>query len=346
MKHISFLGTLRSRLAIAVLSASATLAIAGGGAYASGLVQIVAPDTTDHIIYACYNSAAGTVRLVNKATTCYTNAKYPYLDETAIKWNQTGPQGAAGPNGVKGDTGPQGPQGVKGNTGGQGPQGVRGDPGATGAQGLTGDAGAQGPQGVQGDTGPTGAQGSQGLKGDTGAVGATGATGLQGDPGAGGLPGAAGAQGPPGPPGGVIASLDSLSGIPCNTSAVQVDGVPSPVGRLSISYGSNIYDSTIHIATFNCVPDGALTLTTVSPGYTGRGDISAAVGGAPRGGCSGVWLRSITCSLMFDPGTQVTLTAALGSSGSVLWSGDCSGSQLTCTVTMSRARSVTATFGP
>jgi hypothetical protein len=58
---------------------------------------------------------------------------------------------------VPGPQGPAGPQGVKGDTG---TQGLKGD---TGAQGVKGDAGAQG---LKGDTG------AQGLKGDTGATGA------------------------------------------------------------------------------------------------------------------------------------------------------------------------------
>jgi hypothetical protein len=37
--------------------------------------------------------------------------------ESAIQWNQTGPQGPAGPPGPKGDTGPQGPPGPLGPVG-------------------------------------------------------------------------------------------------------------------------------------------------------------------------------------------------------------------------------------
>lgn len=54
-----------------------------------------------------------------------------------------------------------------------------------------------------------------------------------------------------------------------------------------------------------------------------------------------------TCSATFAPGTQVTLTATPGgsSSGFTGWSGACSGSTTTCTLTLSSNQSVTAGFG-
>ncbi len=73
-----------------------------------------------------------------------------------------------------------------GATGAAGIQGLKGDTGAAGIQGLKGDkgdAGATGIQGLKGDKGDAGAAGVQGLKGDKGDTGATGATGAQGTPG-------------------------------------------------------------------------------------------------------------------------------------------------------------------
>ena len=87
----------------------------------------------------------------------------------------TGPQGATGAQGPKGDTGaagaagPQGPKGDTGATGAAGPQGPKGD---------TGETGATGPQGPKGDTGETGATGPQGPKGDTGETGPQGPSGV------------------------------------------------------------------------------------------------------------------------------------------------------------------------
>ena len=87
--------------------------------------------------YGCVNNSTGAIRIVGQATTCNTG-------EHKIQWNQTGPQGPAGP---KGATGAQGPAGPKGATGAQGP---------AGPQGLQGPAGAQGPAGPQGPQGPPG----------------------------------------------------------------------------------------------------------------------------------------------------------------------------------------------
>ena len=66
---------------------------------------------------------------------------------------------------VPGPQGPAGPQGVKGDTG------AAGAVGATGAAGLTGAAGATGLTGAAGATGLTGAAGATGLTGAQGAAG-------------------------------------------------------------------------------------------------------------------------------------------------------------------------------
>jgi hypothetical protein len=74
----------------------------------------------------------------------------------------------------------------------------------------------------------------------------------------------------------------------------------------------------------------------VSKGGTGSGTVTSSDGGINCGP---------TCSATYDSGTVVTLTASAGG-GSTFggWSG-CDGvSGTTCTVTMSGARSVTATF--
>ncbi|MGA8489818.1 MAG: alkaline phosphatase family protein [Terriglobales bacterium] len=52
-----------------------------------------------------------------------------------------------------------------------------------------------------------------------------------------------------------------------------------------------------------------------------------------------------SCSAGFDPGTEVTLTAtAVANSSFVGWAGGCSGTNATCTVTLSASKQVTATF--
>jgi hypothetical protein len=74
------------------------------------------------VIHGCVDNR-GNLRIIDIATA---NCKG---NETAIEWNQTGPQGApgqAGPTGSQGPAGIQGPAGAQGPTGPQGPAGVSG----------------------------------------------------------------------------------------------------------------------------------------------------------------------------------------------------------------------------
>ena len=78
---------------------------------------------------------------------------------------------------------------------------------------------------------------------------------------------------------------------------------------------------------------------SVSKSGTGTGTVTSNTGGINCGS---------TCSANYNSGTVVTLTAA-AASGSTFggWSGACSGTGTTCTVTMSQARTVNAQFnGP
>ena len=75
---------------------------------------------------------------------------------------------------------------------------------------------------------------------------------------------------------------------------------------------------------------------TVTKSGTGGGTVTSAPAGVDCGG---------TCSANFDDGTAVTLTAtAAGGSVFAVWGGACSGNAATATVTMSAARTCTATF--
>jgi hypothetical protein len=117
----------------------------------------------DGLIYGCYAQASGLLRVVEHTDS--TKPKDCSKTEIELYWNQTGPEGAQGPQGPQGDPGPQGPQGDPGPQGPQGdpgPQGPQGDPGPQGPQG---DPGPQGPQGVQGEPGPAGPAGPSGLSG-------------------------------------------------------------------------------------------------------------------------------------------------------------------------------------
>jgi len=78
----------------------------GSTAVAFGLV-------VNGVVEACYNNASGALRVATPERPCQTTSPGA-LRETAISWNQTGPQGP------KGDTGPQGPIGPTGASGGGG----------------------------------------------------------------------------------------------------------------------------------------------------------------------------------------------------------------------------------
>ena len=90
-------------------------------------------------------------------------------------------------------------------------------------------------------------------------------------------------------------------------------------------------------AIFNLRP--VYTLNYVKAG-AGQGTVRFSPGGDTPGDCTS------SCTKPFIDRTRVTLTAA-AEAGSVFtgWSGACRGKR-TCTVTMNRARSVTATFAP
>lgn len=80
-------------------------------------------------------------------------------------------------------------------------------------------------------------------------------------------------------------------------------------------------------------------LQVATAGDSGIGKVTSSIGGINCG------LGSTACSAYLATNATVTLTAAWGANGTFTgWSGACSGSASTCTVTMDSARSVTATF--
>jgi hypothetical protein len=89
--------------AVAAIGLAAT---AGGIAYAS------IPDSGG-AIHGCYASKDGALRVIDPGAgeTCDTRR------ETALDWNQTGPQGPQGTQGNTGATGPAGPAGPQGPAG-------------------------------------------------------------------------------------------------------------------------------------------------------------------------------------------------------------------------------------
>src|SRR5579859_425902 len=146
--------------------------LAAGIATASAVAFAVGPGP-DGVIHACVNngtalgSTKGAIRIVDPGVACKST-------ETAMSWNQTGPQGPLGPQGIAGPAGPIGPAGPAGPAGAPGATGAQGDPGPAGPQGDPGPQGAVGPQGIQGVKGDTGATGPQGPTGPTGPQGPAG----------------------------------------------------------------------------------------------------------------------------------------------------------------------------
>jgi hypothetical protein len=142
----------------------------------------------------------GVLRVVASGQSCKKN-------ETAIDWNQVGPQG---PQGIPGTPGLEGPKGDKGDTGAQGTPGIEGEKGDTGATGPTGE---RGPQGIQGERGPAGADGDDGADGEQGIQGLRGP---QGEP------------GPAGSPGGLDCADELRIKAAAPTFVLSTECVPSP----------------------------------------------------------------------------------------------------------------------
>ena len=108
----------------------------------------------------------------------------------------------------------------------------------------------------------------------------------------------------------------------------------SGTGACHVTLGS---DTTV-TATFTRLPAPPappVTLTVVRAG-SGGGTVTSGPAGIDCG---------LSCSATFAEGTQVTLSAApTGQSRFEGWSGACATASTTCTVTLSSAKSVTATF--
>jgi hypothetical protein len=104
-------------------AAAALAVVSGSAAYAA------IPDGSG-VIHACYKSSnpnQGTLHVIDT-----TKGQKCTVGESAIDWNQKGPQGPQGLQGPQGPTGAQGPEGPQGP---QGPQGIQGEKGDTGPAG-------------------------------------------------------------------------------------------------------------------------------------------------------------------------------------------------------------------
>jgi type VI secretion system secreted protein Hcp len=107
-------------------------ALGAGTALAAGAIP-----GEDGAIDGCYHRLTGNLRVVDDGDDCRAL-------ETAIEWNQRGPQGDQGIPGPRGDIGPQGDQGIPGPQGDIGPKGDPGDDGPAGPPGPPGPPGTAG----------------------------------------------------------------------------------------------------------------------------------------------------------------------------------------------------------
>ena len=97
---------------------------------------------------------------------------------------------------------------------------------------------------------------------------------------------------------------------------------------IRVSYVDDIADA-------RCVP-ADLALLAVDLAADGTGTVTSVPAGITCG---------TDCATSYAPGEQVTLTAAPGAGSRFAgWGGACSGTALSCTVTMDQGRDVTATF--
>jgi hypothetical protein len=94
-----------------------------------GATLVMAAGDGGDIIHACVRNGVGKIRIIGADENCNS------INETALDWNITGPQGEPG---QQGEPGPQGEPGLQGEGGPQGP---------AGPQGATGPQGPQGPPG-------------------------------------------------------------------------------------------------------------------------------------------------------------------------------------------------------
>jgi hypothetical protein len=204
--------------------------------------------------------------------------------------------------------------------------------GPQGLPGKDGLNGAPGPKGNTGAAGTNGTNGTNGLPGATGAPGKDGANGADGQPclpsnplcvGPKGDPGAQGPPGPQGPAGSAsgLASFDAVNGLPCNLGG-------GLAGTISTAYAPNT-----EVVTLTCTPTALHTLS-VTVGGDGSGTVTGSGISCPP-----------TCSKDFTAGVAVTLTATpSGQDGFTGWTGACTGTAPTCTVTMNADTSVGASF--
>lgn len=323
----------RNRIARGVGCAIAGLVVGiAGTGFASG-------SSGSPPIDACVGKLAGHVRIIDATGRCTAL-------ERPLSWNVAGPPGPAGAQGATGAPGEPGPVG---------PAGPRGEPGE---QGVPGPAGPAGPAGEPGPQGPAGAgvvsyddldglacrtgtprAGTIAITYDTTGVATTRCVAsdlhrldveLTGS--------------------GVGTVASDSGGLTCPTTCDAEYGMGESVELTASTSGANRFVGwsgacSGSVPTCTVVIDGGRTavaefaaLRTIEVSTTGAG--AGTVTSSPAGvSCDP------TCAAQFDHGETVVLTAQpSGASSFAGWSGACSGTQPTCSITADGDKAVSARF--
>jgi len=229
---------------------------------AGGVAWATIPDNGG-TINGCYQKVRGSLRVIDAGAgdTCSSS-------EVAVTWNQKGPKGDRGDQGLPGPKGDKGDQGAQGLPGPSGTNGADGQPGPPGPNGQGGPAGKDGPPGKDGQPGKDGSPGKDGVS-VTSAVEAPGVHCSNGGTAFTSVSGTTyacnGAKGDPGSGSGPTIYRVSAQGNGTNVSgSPQMSLLLHPkAGLYVIGFSVNVYGCT-KVATLGTVPSFVFDAATFS----------------------------------------------------------------------------------
>ena len=260
-----------------VLSSGATLAVAGGIAYAA------IPDAGTSTYHACLLKNVGTIRIIDPALPASSLLQHCTTLETAITFNQ---------------------QGAKGDAGTPGLPGVNGAPGLPGAAGA---AGAAGQSVTEANATPADCA--------NGGVALTAANGTSfvcnGKDGKDGKDGADGAPGTNGTNGSGLAKIEDLNGVSCtdvNGKASTVSLTLAPDGTVRLNCTTvptpppppapfTLTPSSIFVAVSASSATRSFTLTNNSTGPANINSITALGGSTTTNTCGTQLTAGASCQI-------------------------------------------------
>src|SRR5450432_65123 len=358
----------KSRAVFLVLIGLLIGSVIGGGI----AIANTSSSTSSPTITACVLKLGGVLRIPTANLPCNPRLETITTWNQAGQQGVAGPSGPAGPAGAPGSSGAAGPAGAPGSSGAAGPAGAIGPSGASGALGPAGPAGPTGAAGPTGPVGPAGAQGPAGSAGSgisnfdaLQGMACNVASPLQGTISV--TYSAIGAVSIDCTPstsyalnltvdgGGAVSS--NPAGISCSTTCshsflinkvVTLSAASTPglafTGWGGACTGTGTCTVTMSAArdiTANFIPGGLLTVG-VTVGFDSgcvfqcqidSGEVDSSPAGITCGANGSNGTNSGPCSAQFPVGTQVTLTR-IGGATTFTWSGACSGSAMTCVVTI------------